>query len=320
MTAVLSMDKIATVPLGDLVLGDSPRLEGADEQHIALLAEIEEPLPPILIDRKSMRIIDGVHRFMAASLKGQESIEVEFFDGSDADAFVRAVEANVQHGLPLTRADRWAAAARILASHSQMSDRAIAEATGLPARRVASIRQDSTAEPGVETRTGRDGKIRPLSSSEGRQRAAAAIAENPRASLREVAKIAGVSPGTVRDVRKRLDRGDEPTLPKRVHAHSAARALENMKQPLPRPRQEVRGLSPSPASLVDKLMRDPSLRHTERGRSLLRLLQHDAAKLPELPHLMSTVPLHCTPLLVELALQHAQAWSDFAHGLEQQCV
>src|SRR5215469_3704588 len=141
MTSVLSVNKITIVPLGDLRPGDSPRLEGTDEEHATRLAETEEALPPILVDRKSMRIIDGAHRFMAASLRGQESIEVEFFDGSDADAFLRAVEANVQHGLPLTRADRWAAAARIVASQSHMSDRAIAEATGLSARRVASIRQ-----------------------------------------------------------------------------------------------------------------------------------------------------------------------------------
>jgi ParB-like chromosome segregation protein Spo0J len=312
------VNKITIVPLGNLRLGDSPRLEGTDEEHATRLAETEEPLPPILVDRKSMRIIDGAHRFMAASLRGQESIEVEFFDGSDADAFLRAVEANVQHGLPLTRADRWSAAARIVASHSHMSDRAIAKATGLSARRVASIRQDSPAEPQVDARIGRDGKLRPLSSSEGRRRAAAAIMDKPLASLREVATIAGVSPGTVRDVRRRLERGEEPTLPKRVHAHPSAHPLESIKQPSPRPQQLFGDPSLSAASLVGKLIRDPSLRHTERGRSLLRLLQHDAAKLPELPHLGSTAPPHCIPLLVSLARQHAQAWSDFAHGLEEQ--
>jgi hypothetical protein len=60
-------------------------------------------LPPLLVDRRSMRVIDGMHRLMAALLKKRETIDVEFFDGSYADAFLLAVEANVAHGLPCRR-------------------------------------------------------------------------------------------------------------------------------------------------------------------------------------------------------------------------
>ena len=42
-----------------------------------------------------MRVIDGMHRLRAAILNGRSSIEVEFFDGSDEEAFIRAVEQNV---------------------------------------------------------------------------------------------------------------------------------------------------------------------------------------------------------------------------------
>jgi hypothetical protein len=58
-----------------------------------------------------MRVIDGLHR-LPASLKGQETISVEFFDGSPADAFLQAVKANVTHVLPLSQADRQAAVTR----------------------------------------------------------------------------------------------------------------------------------------------------------------------------------------------------------------
>ena len=34
-----------------------------------------------------------MHRLMAAALKGQQSIEIQYFDGISADAFLRAVEA-----------------------------------------------------------------------------------------------------------------------------------------------------------------------------------------------------------------------------------
>jgi hypothetical protein len=53
-----------------------------------------------------MRIIDGMHRLLATSMKGRDTIEVWFFDDSPEDAFLRAVEANVTHGLPLLQADR----------------------------------------------------------------------------------------------------------------------------------------------------------------------------------------------------------------------
>lgn len=134
------------VPVSILLLkpAESPRLGEENEAHIAWLAETEAPIPPILVDRRTMRVIDGMHRLRAARLKGQEVIDVEFFDGSAADVFLRAVEANVRHGLPLSQADRRAATARIIASHPHLSDRAIAESAGLAARTVAGIRRRST--------------------------------------------------------------------------------------------------------------------------------------------------------------------------------
>lgn len=95
--------EITTVLIALLVPGESPRLEGQDEEHVARLAEIDAPLPPILVDRRSMQVIDGTHRLMAAILRGRATIEVEFFDGNPADAFLHAVKANVTHGFPLSR-------------------------------------------------------------------------------------------------------------------------------------------------------------------------------------------------------------------------
>ncbi|QJT07197.1 transcriptional regulator [Streptomyces asoensis] len=232
----------------------------------------------------------------ALSRKGQESIEVIFFSGSDAEAFLRAVEANVTHGLPLSQADRNAAAERIITSHPHMSDRAIARSAGLSARTVARIRQRVTVDgPDTVVRVGRDGKVRPLNSTDGRARAARLIAENPRASLREIAIDAGVSPGTVRDVRMRLMRGDDPTA---VRQDAPAKAEKNATE--------------TPDVILEKLLRDPSLRHNEAGRHLLRLLQFHAKG----DWIISAVPPHCTPLVADLAAHYGRMWLEFAQALE----
>ncbi|MFD8814979.1 ParB/RepB/Spo0J family partition protein, partial [Streptomyces sp. NPDC059627] len=132
---------VVSVPVLSLRPADSPRLNGEDKAHIMRLAEAETPLPPILVDRRSLQVIDGMHRLMAASLRGQETIDVIFFDGNEADIFLRAVQENVTHGLPLSRADRRAAAERIIASHPHLSDRVIGQTAGLAANTVAAIRK-----------------------------------------------------------------------------------------------------------------------------------------------------------------------------------
>ena len=215
--------EVTPVSIISLRSGESPRLNGEDKAHIARLAETEGPLPPILVDRRSMRVIDGMHRLMAASLKGQETIDVMFFDGSEPDVFLRAVEENVTHGLPLTQADRRVAAERIIETHPQMSDRAIGKAAGLAAKTVAAIRRRSTGEsPRSNVRVGRDGRIRPLDSSSARRRAAELLTGQPEASLRDVARVAGISPATVLDVRKRLERGESPVPEKPAAAAPSA--------------------------------------------------------------------------------------------------
>ena len=108
----------------------------------------------------------------------------------------------------MSQADRRAAAERIIASHPHMSDRAIGHSAGLAAKTVAAIRKRSSEQvPQSNVRVGRDGRVRPLNSEEGRQRAADLLVQRPGASLRDVARVTGIAPATVLDVRKRLERG-----------------------------------------------------------------------------------------------------------------
>lgn len=310
---------VVTAPILSVLPGDSPRLNGEDRAHIARLAEMETPLPPILVDRRTMRVIDGMHRLMAASLRGRDTIEVIFFTGSTDDTFLRAVQENVAHGLPLSRADRRAAAERIIASHPQMSDRAIGQAAGLAAKTVAEIRKRSAGHvPQSNARVGRDGRIRPLDGREGRRRAAELLTDQPDASLRDVARAAGISPATALDVRKRLGRGEPPAPDKPGQAGSNAAeggASTSPSRPGPWPSAQP-AAAPDPAATVEKLLRDPSLRDNEEGKKMLRLLHINAVSADQLPDVAAVVPAHCVTTVVQLACQYASMWQDFAQELD----
>jgi len=288
-----------TVDLASLVLDGSPRLNGEDEAHVRLIAGAGPDLPPILVHRQTMRVIDGMHRVRAALLRGAEVIPAVFFDGDARAAFVQAVRANIAHGLPLTLADRRAAAERILRLHPEWSDRAIASATGLSAVTVRSIRHGATDRTlQLNVRLGQDGRVRPLDAADGRRRAAELLAGRPDASLRELARDAGVSVGTVRDVRRRVRAGQDPV-------------------PHPRPRRRrgpLRNLR-LPRSILEGLKRDPSLRYSERGRTVVRWLDAHVVNDGDWSRIADAVPPHCAPLIAELAAGCAKAWEQLAEEL-----
>jgi transposase-like protein len=185
-------------------------------------------------------------------------------------------------------------AARLVTAFPQMSDRAVAEVVGLTAKTVAAIRRsiDTVVQPNV--RVGRDGRARPVNSAEGRLRAAALLSEQPQASLREVARLAGVSPATVQDVRRRLESGEEPVPARRgVRRARAAAAAE-----------------PGAAAGAE----------TADGHSaesdLLRLLERDAVVVRSLASGVR-MPASFAPTVVRLAYQNAQMWLDFALKVDE---
>ncbi|TQF01413.1 hypothetical protein E6W39_03110 [Kitasatospora acidiphila] len=207
------MNTADRIPIDSVLPGESPRFTIEDKAHIARLAETDATLPPILIHRQTMRVIDGLHRLRAAQLKGEESIAVEYFDGTEEAAYLLSVEANIAHGLPLSVSERKAAAERIVTMRPEMSDRSIARNTGLSAKTVSEIRRRSTGDSGQsDARVGRDGRMRPVNADEGRRRVAKVIRERPDASLREIAQAAGVSVSTAHGVRCRI-RDEEPVQP-----------------------------------------------------------------------------------------------------------
>jgi ParB-like chromosome segregation protein Spo0J len=350
-----SEQETVVIPIMSILPGESPRLNGEDKAHIARLAETEAELPPILVHRPSMQVIDGMHRLMAASLQGHKTIRVRFFNGSEADVFLWAVRENVRHGLPLSRADRRAATERIIGTHPRMSDRAIGELAGLAAKTVAAIRRSSGDASQSNARLGKDGRVRPLNGEKGRLRAAEILSEQPEASLREVAKAAGIAPATVLDVRNRLARGESP-VPTRPDRSGPSSERSGPDRSGPGSGSERSGSERSgpgfgpersgpvsngaevtePADIVTpplsvpsqealppvettvgKLMRDPSLRNNDNGRQLLRLLQATSTGAEQLPQMSALVPPHCVLRVAQVARQHARAWQDFATELSR---
>jgi ParB-like chromosome segregation protein Spo0J len=308
------------VPVRELLSSDSPRINGENEQHIHMLAQLDGPLPPILVHRGSLRVIDGMHRLRAAQLLGNEAIEVRFFDGTEDEAFIAGVKANTEHGLPLTLADRETAASRIIALYPERSDRWIASITGLAPGTISTVRHRSTDSNDLaKRRIGRDGRMRPLDGADGRRTAMKAIAERPDASLREIARIAGVSPGTVRDVREKMTHGEDP-VSRKLSASSSRKQLPN--DDGIREKRKAEALVSEvedQRTLLLKLQRDPSLRFNEAGKRLLRWLDTQLHGPSETVHLVETIPPHCVYLIAAIAQCCADEWLQAARTLQQRC-
>ncbi|MCI3927777.1 ParB/RepB/Spo0J family partition protein [Streptomyces sp. AN091965] len=323
------------VPIGILRPADSPRI-GENLQHARTLGACGAVLPPILVHRETMRVIDGMHRLRAALMQQRDLVEVTYFDGSTEDAFVLAVESNIAHGMPLTLAERAAAAARIIITHAQWSDRAIAAVAGLDPKTVAALRRRGMPpEAAPQVRVGQDGKFRPVDPVAGRRAASRLISAEPQASLRHIARRAGISPGTVRDVRARLERGEDPLPPALRTPEPAAPAASAAPEPAPGPAGPVPGgrersaphvpVRPQPAvrtagsgpgleRVFTSLCKDPSLRQSETGRLLLRLLE---MHLPaQFRRITACVPSYRAGMVAAAAAECARAWQHVADTIE----
>jgi hypothetical protein len=259
-----------------------------------------------------MCVIDGLHRLRAAQLNGSPTLAVRFFRGSEADAFRLAVKANVTHGLPLTLTDRRFAARRIINAEPRLSDRAVATTVGLSPATIAAIRADIDDGADINDRIGQDGRVRPLTTAEGRRIASEVIAQRPHASLREIAREAGISVGTARDVRTRLRSGRDPVPP-----NQAAR-LESRPAGVS-PERDLRA-EPNDVqidALLEGLRRDPSLRYSEAGRVFLYFLGTRIVNPPQLEEAVRGLPPHCAVVVARIARQCAHNWLGMAAALDQ---
>jgi ParB-like chromosome segregation protein Spo0J len=292
-----------SVPIDELRDGECLRAGGVNQAHVKLLMEYDGELPPILVQRSTMRVIDGMHRLHAARAKGATMIKVQFVDVNESTAFLYGVAANIAHGLPLSLSDRKAAARRLMLMFPEWSDRALGRACGLAGKTVATLRANGVDG---ESRTpshriGLDGRSRPVDTTVARGLARKMLEARPDAPLREIAKAAGLSPGTVRRVRERMNR---PTSEDQNDP-----PLRSVPRPVPAQTQ------PDPDQILDNLRRDPSIRYRDKGRDLLRLL-HRQPVLTVAPEIIDDIPPHCIPSIVCLTRIYAQEWLTLAGMLE----
>lgn len=351
-----SIGPVELVRIEELLPADSPRIAGEDSAHARVLADVESRLPPIIVHRRTMRVIDGMHRLRAALMRGLDTIEARFFDGPDEAAFLLAVRENIVHGLPLSQADRERAAERILSSQPKWSDRAVASAAGLSTRAVAAIRRRSTDSASqLNVRIGLDGRVRPLDGAQGRLLASKIICEQPELPLREVAREAGISVATARDVRERVRQGRDP-LPPRLRAAEAAAPPRRTEPPTKvsdgrgEPVMEVSGRSeaatdipgrsgaktevrpPVPASrpavsvtqvtdweaIRRKLQKDPALKYAASGRVFIQWFDAHAVDAAEWKDIVDAVPPHWIEGIAALARQYSERWLEISRALERQ--
>ncbi|ABP54638.1 ParB/RepB/Spo0J family partition protein [Salinispora tropica] len=319
------------VPLDALSPSLRLRQGGTSGAHVQLLVEAggTKQLPPILVQEEGWRVIDGLHRLEAARLRGDHVIPARFLDCTDAEALILAMQANIAHGLPLSRADRLSGANRVLSEYPDWSDRALAAITGLSAKTIASLRTRSTgaAEAGGK-RIGRDGRRRPVTAVEGRRRAAAYLNAHPNAPLRQVAREADVSLGTVHDVSARLRRGFSPERtghrPPPVEPPTGPARRAAVPTPaLPAPQGgAVRrpGRTDAPltwSGVAKKLATDPSIRYTEGGRAFIRWMAWHAGAPHRWREVAGSIPPHWLSVIAPLADSISEEWSLFAEQLKR---
>lgn len=144
------MEKTVKVKVLSLVIDYDiyPRMS-VDSQHVGYLVEARsagKTLPPIVIDKKTKRVVDGVHRCKAEiRLRGDEAeidaIEKEY--ASEKELFLDAIRLNAHHGARLDRHDRVHCA--ILGGQKRIAKSALAEAMHMNLKRFEELVKARTA-------------------------------------------------------------------------------------------------------------------------------------------------------------------------------
>lgn len=299
LSGCLTTSTVSRILLDSLNLDFTLRQAPVNAEHVQILAGIDEELPPIVVHAPTGRVIDGIHRVRAALTQQRRYISAILYDGSEDDAFAVAVRLNTAHGLPLSRAERSAAAERILRTHPQWSNRMIAGIAGLSEATVRARRQD-VPEPRGHIRVGRDGRVRPVNAAEARLRVSRLLAERPTASAREIARQAGVSPNTVLDVRRRLAQGREPAATRGRDEETGPAAPSDLER--------------TTETMLVNLMADPSIRLSDRGRLLIRWMRANREALST--EVVCAVPDHWSVPVAKLARAYSVFWQDLAQELE----
>lgn len=149
-----------TIKVSELVLDFTlyPRGE-VDSQHVGYIREAMKAgveLPPIIAEKKTLRVVDGFHRTKAYIGEHGEGHEIEIVEKSyksDAELFLDAARYNSAHGANLSRFDRVHCILR-------------AEQLGITVEQIASA-LSITADAAGQLRVNRVGQLRATKASGG---------------------------------------------------------------------------------------------------------------------------------------------------------
>ncbi len=131
------------VNIADLRLDNSiwPR-NTLDEEAIERYRDCLQELPPIVVDKETMTVLDGRHRVEAYRREGLETISVRYEDCPPYLFLARAYALNAKHGLPVDNKVR----DQIIVGLSQgkdgydpMAEEEIAQKMGLSQQRVSQV-------------------------------------------------------------------------------------------------------------------------------------------------------------------------------------
>jgi hypothetical protein len=289
----LAASVVHDISVADVSVGYSPRHTKVDLDHVAALADVVDRLPPVIVDERTMTVIDGVHRLAAYRSLGRGVIPALLFKGSDMEALVIAIQANIQHGKPLSRSERQEAARALLRSCPDRSDRWVGEVCGVSHSTVAVLRR-SVSEAEAKVRTGRDGRRRPVDPTLGQAAVARVMAENPTASIRQAAGAAGVAPSTVQRLAAGLVRADSP--------------------PLANVTIDVRNNATLRRS--EPLVADPALHSSPEGAEALTWLATTAVSVEDLHAHLGSLPLSRVYEVADECRRRARTWAQMADALE----
>ncbi len=142
--------KTVTLKCSELVfdfdLYPRPNIDAAHVRNIMTALEAGEELPPIEVEEKSKRIVDGFHRARAKQRVGGDNAtivaNVKSYP-SDKALFLEAVRLNAAHGRSLTSYDR--AHAIILADKLGIDHDSLAGALRMTVERVNDLRVERSA-------------------------------------------------------------------------------------------------------------------------------------------------------------------------------
>jgi ParB-like chromosome segregation protein Spo0J len=312
---------VVVVKVEALRAGPEFRDGGINEAHVLSLAEMEGQWPPIVVTSDHL-VIDGRHRLAAAQRLGLTELQARVFDGSPDEAFVEFVRCNVGHGLPLSLSERRRAVGHILGAHPEWSDRRVARLCALSPTTVGRLRSELVeaascpdAQSGhPEARVGLNGRLRSVHPDGVRARVVEALSARPQSSLRAVAQEVGVSPETVRSVRKSLQgpatgprRGSGPRLGDDQPAETSLPDIAWLADLMGRGR---------PATATEPWREDRALSSLACGDGFLDWFDGATVDEADCWRFLPEVPLSRVYMVADEARRRASCWSSFASALE----